>query len=212
MSFFEQPLDDATVNGFFAAMRWAAENARSCGAYHPIDEVVLGAGPDMADLARALYVWTKRKRLTSKERNANLQRVSTAYLKLADALETLRADRDYVHGEALQIDPENFRRSAEAYGPTGLRGKGGKKNQAWAFAALVSIQAQAYEQETGLPATVPSINECVRAEIEKIDRKIDRVQSERALRARINTALKRRRRDIFARGRSTSKNAKSGVC
>ena len=137
MSFFEQPLDDATVTEFFAGMRamcaphpapnvveWGPDideaTARSNAALpstHPICDVVRRAGPETADLAREFYVWAKRARLTSKQKKANLKRVQTALLMLADALETLRADRDMIIGDPPLLDTEDFRRRAGMYEP-----------------------------------------------------------------------------------------------
>ena len=117
MSFFEQPLDDATVNKFFADMPRDAMYLGAMGdnrifeivraatgddrifdlmlgatADHRIVEPMGDAGPEMVDLARGFYVWSKRKRLTSKARNRTLRRVQKALLDLATALERLRAD------------------------------------------------------------------------------------------------------------------------
>ena len=119
MSFSEQPLDDATVNRFFAGMPRDAMYLAAMGddrifevvraavgderifdllpvaaADHRICEPMRDAGPEMVDLARGFYVWTKCKRLTSKERNSNLRRVQKALRSLAIALERLRADLD----------------------------------------------------------------------------------------------------------------------
>ena len=200
MSFFEQPLDDATVNTYFARLRRLEEMARSSStwSYHPIHDVVRRAGPETADLARERYVWAKRKRLTSKQKNANRQRVHTALVRLADALETLRADHDLVIHDVPFLDPEDLRRRAKSYWPPGrlwnpdgrdLTRKGSRTVQAWAFAALVSIQAQAYERETGQLATARGeFLGRVRAEIEKVEQ----VQSNEALRKRVARALEKR--------------------
>ena len=198
MSFFEHPLDDATVNTFFANMRRSAEMAPSRGSsnpihYNPAHDVVRRAGPQTADLAREFYMRAKLKRPTSKQRNANLRRVHTALVRLADALETLRADRDLIVHDVPFLDPENLRRRAKRYlwpsdGPK-LTGKGSRRDKAWAFAALVSIQAQAYERETGQLATARGeFLGRVRAEIEKVEQ----VQSNDALRKRVARALEKR--------------------
>ncbi len=116
MSFFEQPLDDATVNKFFAGMPRDAMYLGAMGdnrifeivraatgdrifdlmlgatADHRIVEPMRDAGPEMVNLARGFYVWSKRKRQTSKARNRTLRSVQKALLDLATALDTLRAD------------------------------------------------------------------------------------------------------------------------
>jgi len=90
--FYEQPLDDTTVNKFFAEMPGMAPVlAAMCDP--PIYDL-LRADPETVDLARGFYLWTKRERLPSKDRDRNLERVQTAHLTLADALQRLRADRE----------------------------------------------------------------------------------------------------------------------
>ena len=55
---------------------------------------LLRVDPETVDLARGFYLWTKREQLPSRDRNRNLERVQKAHLRLAEALERLRADRE----------------------------------------------------------------------------------------------------------------------
>ena len=273
MSFSEQPLDDATINKFFADMPRDAmylqavgddrifEIVRSAVGDDRIFDLVLGAtaddqifepmcdaGSEMVDMARGFYVWSKRKRLTSKERNANLRRVQEALKDLATALERLRADLDLRLDEGeppastagasstsmlstssasirmrgaststpltpntfpTRLEPEDLHHRAKLYGP-GRWGpnKGGRKGEAWAFAALVVVLAQQYERETGQIAKARgAFLERVRTEISRVER----VHSNDALRKRVARALEKRAAWTSGVISSTSRSPVSAV-